>query len=109
MSEESKSIPGDGPGLESHGAMRRRVGPALLRTVWHWIKSVSVALVLFLIIRAFLVEAFKIPTASMENTLLAGDFLLVDKILFGAEIPGTELHLPALREPRRGDLIVFNR
>ena len=88
--------------------MRRRVRPALLRTVWHWIKSASVAFVLFLIIRAFLVEAFKIPTASMENTLLAGDFLLVDKVLFGAEIPGTELHLPALREPRRGDVIVFN-
>ena len=108
MSEESKMISVDDPRLGPDGGVRRRAGPPMLNTVVHWTKSAAVAFVLFLIIRAFFVEAFKIPTGSMENTLLAGDFLLVDKVLFGAEIPGTGLRLPALREPTRGDVIVFN-
>ena len=43
----------------------------------------------------------------MENTLLVGDFLLVNKAVYGAEIPGTSLHLPAFATPDRGDVIVF--
>jgi len=52
-------------------------------------------------------EAFQIPTASMENTLLVGDFLLVNKAAYGAEIPGTGWQLPALDRPERGDVVVF--
>jgi signal peptidase I len=44
----------------------------------------------------------------MENTLLVGDFLLVNKAEYGAVIPGLRLHLPALRQPHRGDVLVFN-
>jgi signal peptidase I len=87
------------------GAQERR---GTLSTVWDWTKPVAVVLLLFLAIRTFVVEAFRIPTASMENTLMVGDFLLVDKAVYGAEIPGTDLHLPAFAEPRRGDVIVFN-
>ena len=68
----------------------------------------AVAFVLFLAIRTFEVEAFKIPTSSMENTLLVGDFLLVNKAVFGSRIPGLTAHLPMLREPGRGDVIVFS-
>jgi signal peptidase I len=53
------------------------------------------------------VEAYKIPTGSMERTLLVGDFLLVNKLLYGPEIPFTGRRLPAIRAPRRGDVIVF--
>ena len=80
---------------------------SLARTAWDWFRSVLVAFALFLAMRAFLVEAFKIPTASMENTLLVGDFLVVNKAVYGAEIPGTSLHLPAFGEPQRGHVIVF--
>lgn len=73
-----------------------------------WIRSAAVAFVLFLVVRTFLVEAFKIPTSSMERTLLAGDFLLVNKAVYGAEVPATGLRLPALEEPQRGDVIVFH-
>ena len=77
-------------------------------TLWEWTRSLTVAFLLFVSIRAVGVEAFKIPTSSMENTLLVGDFLLVNKAVYGAEIPGVGLRLPALAEPERGDVIVFN-
>jgi signal peptidase I len=77
------------------------------RWAWEWIKSFLIALGLFLIIRTFVVEAFRIPTGSMERTLLVGDFLLVNKLAFGAAIPGTPARLPAFSAPARGDIIVF--
>jgi signal peptidase I len=77
------------------------------RWMWEWTKAISTAIVLFLVIRTFLFEAFKIPTGSMEGTLLVGDFLLVNKAVYGAEIPYTHSHLPAFTAPGRGDVIVF--
>ena len=65
------------------------------------------ALVLFLVIRTFLLEAFQIPSGSMERTLLAGDFLFVNKAVYGAQIPGTSARLPGFNIPHRGDVIVF--
>ncbi len=77
------------------------------RWMWEGLKAVSTAIVLFLLIRTFVVEAFKIPTGSMENTLLVGDFLLVNKAVYGAEIPITQRRLPAFAEPEREDVVVF--
>ncbi len=77
------------------------------RWAWEWTKSILIAFSLFVLIRTFLVEAFRIPTGSMENTLLVGDFLLVNKAVYGAEIPGTSIRLPAFDQPRRGDIVVF--
>ncbi len=65
------------------------------------------SVLLALVIRAFVIQAFRIPSGSMEDTLLVGDFLLVNKFLYGAKIPFTEIRLPAIRQPRRGDIIVF--
>lgn len=78
-----------------------------VRGLFDWAKSVSLAVILFLVLRAFLVEAFKIPSGSMEGTLLVGDFLLVNKLVYGAEVPFTGKRLPAIREPRNGDVLVF--
>jgi signal peptidase I len=91
-----------GPGRPSD--RRRRT---LLRWFDSWMRSLGMALVLFLGIRTFLVEAFQIPSGSMERTLLAGDFLFVNKAVYGAQIPGTGARLPAFEAPRRGDVIVF--
>ncbi len=82
-------------------------GGGRLAFLWEWIKICSVSLLLFVVIRTFLVEAFKIPSGSMEHTLLVGDFLLVNKLVYGAEIPGTHRRLPKLHDPVRGDVIVF--
>lgn len=77
------------------------------RWLWEWTKSILIALVLFLLIRTFLVEAFRIPTGSMENTLLVGDFLLVNKAVYGAQVPGTHVRLPSFDAPTRFDVVVF--
>ncbi|MDQ3556892.1 MAG: signal peptidase I [Gemmatimonadota bacterium] len=75
--------------------------------MWEWAKAVATAVLLFLVVRTFLVEAFKIPTGSMERTLMIGDFLLVNKAVYGADLPTTHLRLPAFAEPDRGDIVVF--
>lgn len=72
-----------------------------------WIESIVVAFILAMIIRAFVVQAFKIPTGSMRPTLIEGDLILVNKFIYGAKIPFTDVRLPAIRQPKRGDVIVF--
>src|SRR5687767_13341589 len=79
-----------------------------LSFIWEWTKIFQVSVLLFLLIRTFFVEAFKIPSGSMEGTLLVGDFLLVNKLVYGAELPLTHKRFPALRSPQRGDVIVFS-
>ena len=93
---------------EERNAVREQRRPGPLRLIWDWTRSLFFALILFLVVRTFLVEAFKIPTSSMEGTLLVGDFLLVNKAVYGAEVPLLGMKLPAWREPRRGDIVVFN-
>lgn len=73
-----------------------------------WAKSIAVALVVWFFLRTFLLEAFRIPSGSMENTLLVGDFLFVNKFLYGAEVPLVKVRLPAVREPRRDEILVFD-
>jgi len=72
-----------------------------------WVESIIVAFILAMIIRTFVIQAFKIPSGSMHSTLLEGDLILVNKFIYGARIPFTDLNLPALRQPQRGDVIVF--
>ena len=91
---------------DQEGASGRSTG--YVRVAWQWARSVVLAVILFLVVRAFLVEAFKIPTSSMEGTLLVGDYLLVNKAVYGAAVPFSSLRLPAWREPSRGEVIVFH-
>lgn len=72
-----------------------------------WTESIVVALVLALIIRTFVVQAFKIPSGSMEDTLLIGDHLLVSKFIYGMQIPFTEKRILRFKDPQQGDVIVF--
>ena len=78
------------------------------RALWEWTKSILVALVVWFFLRTFLIEAFRIPSGSMENTLLVGDFLFVNKLVYGAEVPLVHVRLPAVREPQRNDVVVFD-
>ena len=91
---------------ENPPARKRASHP--FRVVWEWTRSLGLAIALFLVVRIFLVEAFKIPTSSMERTLLVGDFLLVNKAVYGAEVPLLGARIPGWKEPVRNDVIVFN-
>jgi signal peptidase I len=75
---------------------------------WPWKRAVTLAVAMWLGLRVFVVQAFDIPSGSMEGTLMTGDVLFVSKATFGAEIPFTGHHLPAFREPKRGEILVFH-
>lgn len=94
-------------GEPAFGRTPRRSRWRPLHVLWEWTKSMTTALLLFFVVRSFLVEAFKIPSGSMEGTLLVGDFLLVNKLVYGAEVPFTSTRLPAVRAPQHEDVIVF--
>jgi len=97
----------EGTGVVAGALREHEERRSLLLGVWEWTRSLFVAFALFLVLRTFVVEAFRIPTSSMENTLLVGDFLLVNKAVYGAEVPGTALRIPGLVDPERGDVVVF--
>ncbi len=78
--------------------------------VREYAESIIIAIVLALVIRTFVVQAFKIPSGSMEDTLLIGDHILVNKLSYGLQIPGLDAKIRPLGlagEPQRGDIIVF--
>ena len=85
-----------------------RSSKSLVIWLLEWTKSILVALLVWFFLRTFLVEAFRIPSGSMENTLLIGDFLFVNKALYGAEVPVLGARLPPVREPKRNDILVFD-
>ena len=66
-----------------------------LRRFWENFKSIAGAIAIFLVLRAFLIEAYRIPSGSMVPTLLVGDWLFVNKAIYGAHIPFSNSSLPA--------------
>ncbi|MBI4611367.1 MAG: signal peptidase I [Candidatus Rokubacteria bacterium] len=75
--------------------------------VREYVEAIGIAILLALVIRTLVVQAFTIPSGSMMDTLQVGDYILVNKFLYGAEVPFTGWHLPGLRQPHRGDIVVF--
>lgn len=71
------------------------------------IEALVIAVVLALFIRAFVVQAFKIPSGSMQNTLLIGDYILVNKFIYGVKLPFTDITVIPIKKPKRSDIIVF--
>lgn len=77
------------------------------RAVWENFKAIAGAIIIFLVIRTFLVEAYRIPSGSMIPSLLVGDWLFVNKLVYGPHIPFTRINLPGYDDPERGDIVVF--
>ena len=94
-SEASASVAGGGAKVRKKSLFRE------------YAEAIIIAVLLALVIRQFAVQAFTIPSGSMMDTLLIGDYILVNKFLLGPEIPFTDKHLPGLRSPEHGDVVVF--
>jgi signal peptidase I len=99
------------PGTTAAAARARARSKSTLR---EYLEAIILAVVLTIVIRGLVLQAFRIPTGSMEDTLLVGDFLFVNKMVYGSEIDiglGGErffyYRFPAIRDPKAGEVIVF--
>jgi signal peptidase I len=102
MDVRESEVPKPEPVMAEPAAPARRKS-----VVREYAEAIAIAVLLALVIRTLIVQAFTIPSGSMMDTLLVGDYILVNKFLYGAEVPLTSYRLPSLREPRRGDIVVF--
>jgi signal peptidase I len=71
------------------------------------IEAILIAIVIAMFIRSFIVQAFKIPSGSMENTLLIGDHILVNKFIYGVKLPFGNKTIIPFHTPKNGDIVVF--
>lgn len=81
--------------------------PGRKEVIWENVRGLLTVIVIFLLVRTFIIEAYRIPSGSMKPTLQVGDWLFVNKFIYGAHIPFTDWNLPGYREPQRGDVVVF--
>lgn len=95
---------------------KRAQKPSAKATLKAWLKELAIVFGAFLILNSFVLASFEVPTGSMENEIMAGDFLLVNKFVFGGTtpktVPFTSVKIPAFKLPapwdvERGDVIVF--
>lgn len=86
----------------------KKATPSEANWLVEWTKSLLIAAVLFLVLRTFLVQTFVITSGSMEDTLLVGDMLMVNRVAIGSRIPPTNIRIPGYSSPRRLDVIVFD-
>jgi len=77
-------------------------------TAWETVRSLLVVLVCVLAFRTFIAEATVIPTGSMEKTIMIGDHLFLDKLLYGPQLPYTPWRVPAFRTVRRLEIVAFH-
>lgn len=95
----SQGAGSQGPGGPQRGSRSELV---------EWVKSLGITLVLLVVIRTFLVQTFVITSGSMEDSLLVGDFLVVNRLAFGSRIPGTDIRTPGYATARLNDVVVFD-
>jgi signal peptidase I len=100
--------------MATAAAARPRVRSRTKSAIREYLEAIVLAVILTIVIRGLVVQAFAIPSGSMEETLQVGDFLFVNKMVYGSEIDvglaGHQLiyhRFPAIREPKPGDVIVF--
>jgi len=89
---------------ERRNQTREKQKKGLLR---EYLEAAIIALFLALFIRAFVIQAFKIPSGSMKPTLLIGDHILVNKFIYGIKIPFIDRYIIKIKKPKRGDVVVF--
>ena len=105
MAKKKKSS-SDNVVAQARGKAAPAKGP-LGKRVWENVKSIAGAILIYLVIKTLLIEAFRIPSGSMIPSLLIGDWLFVNKLAYGPHVPFTRTLLPGYTDPKRGDIVVF--
>jgi signal peptidase I len=103
---EGKSAPG-GSGSVARARKGGGGGGFTTKKAWENFKSLAGTIAIFLLLRTFLIEAYRIPSGSMIPSLLIGDWLFVNKLRYGPHIPFTNINLPGYAQPQRGEVVVF--
>jgi len=101
---ESKPEESSAPEPATEGKAEK---PKRQETVWETLRSLLIVLVGVFCIRTFVAEATVIPTGSMEQTILIGDHVFLNKLLYGPHLPYTSLRLPVLKEIHRQEIVAF--
>ncbi|MFA7061387.1 MAG: signal peptidase I [Pedobacter sp.] len=99
--QESTEVPNEKSSKELEPTFKKK------SKVREYAESIIIAILLALVIRTYMVQAFKIPSGSMEDTLAIGDHLLVSKFMYGTKVPFSTNRILKIRDPRRDDVIVF--
>jgi len=109
-------VPKDKMTEERHDKKQKNIIKTPTQKFLEFLKNLLFAAIAALIIKTFFIETSRVPTGSMEKTILVGDFLFVNKFIYGSSsprsIPFTNVklpyfQLPAIREPEKGDIVVF--
>ena len=107
-SRKSAAKDGDSSGKGSVARARGKGGGGFsAKRAWENFKSIAGTIAIFLLLRTFLVEAYRIPSGSMIPSLLIGDWLFVNKLRYGPHLPFTSINLPGYAQPQRGEVVVF--
>jgi len=93
--------------LKTNHPTEKEIGEKNKSIVRENIEAVLVAVLLALLIRTFAVQAFKIPSGSMKQTLLIGDHILVNKFIYGVKVPFSKTTIIPFKKPEHGDIVVF--
>jgi signal peptidase I len=97
-----------GPKLQRAEKKEKHEGQPRKKSLFReYLEAAVIAVLLALFIRAFVVQAFKIPSGSMKPTLLIGDHILVNKFIYGIKVPFTDHYILQIKKPKRGDIVVF--
>jgi signal peptidase I len=112
VAKRTKSSKSAKPGQKSRNVVAEARGkkPAARLTArgfWEHAKGILGAVLIFLFLRTFFIEAYRIPSGSMIPSLLIGDWLFVNKLVYGPHLPFTRINLPGYAEPKRFDVVVF--
>ena len=102
-----KDSAGKGVVAAARGKGGSKGGGFSARKFWEGFKSIAGTIAIFLVLRTFLVEAYRIPSGSMIPSLLIGDWLFVNKLRYGPHVPFTTVNLPGYADPQRGEVVVF--
>jgi signal peptidase I len=97
--EDSKSAPAAEVGQAYEGKTKSKTR--------EYVESLIIAAIIAFFVRSFFIQAFKIPSSSMEPTLLIGDHLLVNRLSYSMKVPFTDIVILNLGKPNRGDVVVF--